>query len=189
LLDARTQAPTFYSLAPERTYHVTSLSKTLSPGLRIGMVALPQGQERLVRNHLRYTAPRNAGMTGEIARHWIETGLAEDILTRARNELAARREALLHIFRNLEVRCEPGAPYAWLKLPEPWTASAFVNAAAARNVRITPGSAFVLGRTPANRHVRICFGGPKSGHLARRGLEIIHEIASSEPEPDFTPVA
>ncbi|MFO1033614.1 MAG: PLP-dependent aminotransferase family protein [Hyphomicrobiales bacterium] len=189
LLDPRTQPPPFYGLAPERTYHVTGLSKTLAPGLRIGMVALPQGQERLVKNHLRYSAPRNAGLTGEVARHWIETGLANDILTRTINELAARREVFLQVFKACDFRCDPGAPFAWLKLPEPWNAAAFAGAAAARNVKITAGSAFALGPDRQASRVRICFGGPGNGPATRRGLEIIRELMNERPEEDFTPVA
>jgi DNA-binding transcriptional MocR family regulator len=189
LLDPRTQPPTFYALAPERTYHITSLSKTLSPGLRIGMIALPQGSERLVKNHLRYTAPRNAGLTGEVARHWIETGLADDILTRTCNELAARRDALMHIFKGLDFRCEPGAPYAWLKLPGAWTATAFAGAAAARNVKLTAGPAFALGKTSSNDRVRICFGSPLNAAAAHQAFDIVRSLINERPEEEFTPVA
>ena len=46
LLDPRTQPPTLYSLAPERTWHVTSISKTLSPGLRVGFAIGQPALER-----------------------------------------------------------------------------------------------------------------------------------------------
>ena len=90
LLDARVQPPTFYTIAPELTYHITSLSKTLAPGLRIGFVVTPQGQERSLRAHVRTMASRTVGITGEIARYWIETELADTILNRTRRELASR---------------------------------------------------------------------------------------------------
>ena len=37
LLDERVQPPPFYTLAPERTFYITSLSKALAPGLRVGL--------------------------------------------------------------------------------------------------------------------------------------------------------
>ncbi len=189
LLDERTQPPTFYALAPERTFHVTSLSKTLAPGLRIGMVVTPASQERVLKSHVRNMASRNVGITGEIARFWIETDLASTILTRVRNELAARRNLFLSVFKGTSFRCEPGAPYAWLELPKLWQASRFARALAGRRVRVTPGNAFHLGPAPASNHIRICFGGPDSGPQTRKGLELVRELMAEEPEEDFTPVA
>jgi DNA-binding transcriptional MocR family regulator len=189
LLDRRTQPGTFYSLAPERTYHVTSLSKTLAPGLRIGIVALPLGQERVVKNHLRHAAPRNSGLTGEVARYWIETGLASDILTRTCNELAARRDVFLSLFKGCEFRCAQGALFAWLKLPDPWTATAFAGAAFSRQVKVTGGTAFALGEDRQADRVRVCLGGPGRGYRVRQGLEIIRSLLNEPPEELFTPMA
>ena len=189
LLDDRTQPPTFFSLAPERTFHITSLSKTLAPGLRIGIVVTPAGQERGLRAHIRSMASRNVGLSGELARYWIETDLAGSILTRGRNELASRRAAFLESFKACVFRCEPGAPFAWLELPQHWTPGRFASALAARQVRVTPGTAFHLTQGSASRHIRVCFGGPQSGHQTRKGFDIIRELMKSGPEEDFTPVA
>lgn len=189
LLDERTQPPTFFALAPERTFHITSLSKSLAPGLRIGIVVAPSGQERGLRVHIRGMASRNVGLSGELARYWIETDVASAILTRARNELVSRRAAFLEIFKGTSFRCEPGAPFAWLELPSQWTSGRFVSALATRNVRVTPGTAFHLTPGVPSRHLRVCFGGPQAGHEARRGFEIIRELMNYEPEEDFTPVA
>lgn len=189
LLDERTQPPTFYALAPERTFHVTSLSKTLAPGLRIGIVVTPANQERALKSHVRSMASRNVGITGEIARYWIETDMASAILTRVRNELAARRNVFLQVFKGLPFRCDPGAPYAWVELPEHWQPGRFVRALSSRRVRVSPGSAFVLDGSQASRHVRVCFGGPDSGVQTRKGLERMRDLMAEEPEEDFTPVA
>ena len=189
LLDDRTQPPTFFSLAPERTFHITSLSKTLAPGLRIGIVVTPAGQERGLRAHIRSMASRNVGLSGELARYWIETDLAGSILTRGRNELASRRAAFLESFKACVFRCEPGAPFAWLELPQHWTPGRFASALAARQVRVTPGTAFHLTQGSVSRHIRVCFGGPHSGHQTRKGFDIIRELMKSGPEEDFTPVA
>jgi DNA-binding transcriptional MocR family regulator len=189
LLDARTQPPTFFSLAPERTYHVTSLSKTLAPGLRIGIVAVPQSQERLLKSYLRNTGARTVGLTGEISRYWIETDIASAILTRNRNELAARRAAFFEVFKGQRFRCEPGAPYAWVELPKSWTAGRFVAALAQRKVRVSPEQAFHLGPAKPGNHVRVCFGAPQDGWRARQAFDVIRGLLDEMPEDDFTPVA
>jgi DNA-binding transcriptional MocR family regulator len=189
LLDARVQPPTFYELAPERTFHITSLSKTLAPGLRIGFVVSPQGQERVLRSHMRNMAARTVGITGEIARYWIETGIASSILERTRAELAARRNLFVEVFKAHDFRCAPGAPYAWLKLPEHWLPARLAQALAVRNIRITPGNRFELDPQVRSQHVRICFGAPKVGWHMREAFETIAEMMGDSDFDDFTPVA
>ncbi len=88
LLDDRVQPPTFYSLAPERTYHITSLSKTLAPGLRIGFVATPPGRAQFLRLRQRAAGARVTGLTAEVARYWLETDIAEHLMRRVIAEMA-----------------------------------------------------------------------------------------------------
>jgi DNA-binding transcriptional MocR family regulator len=189
LLDSRVQPPTFYELAPERTFHITSLSKTLAPGLRIGFVVSPQGQERVLRSHIRNMAARTVGITGEIARYWIETDLASQILERSRAELTARRNTFLEVFRDRDFRCAPGAPYAWLKLPPHWQPSRFAQALSQRKIKVTPGNLFELMPNVQSQHIRICLGHPKMGWRLREAFETIVELMDDHDFDDYTPVA
>jgi DNA-binding transcriptional MocR family regulator len=188
LLDARVQPPTFYALAPERTYHLTSLSKSLAPGLRFGFVVSPQGQERSLKAHVRTMAARTVGLTGEIARYWIETGAADEILKRIHQELAARRDIFLSLFKGKSYRCEQGALYAWLQLPDYWSAPRFTAALATRRIKVSPGSLFHLTPKNSTHHIRICFGAPNSTAKIRHALEVIRNLIDQHDE-DFTPVA
>jgi DNA-binding transcriptional MocR family regulator len=189
LLDGRVQPPTFYELAPERTFHVTSLSKTLAPGLRIGFVVSPLGQERVLGAHMRNMAARSVGIAGEIARYWIESDLATQILDRTRAELAVRRDIFIEIFKGCNYSCAPGAPYAWLELPGHWTPQRFAQNLAQRNIKVTPGTLFELTPTNKTQHIRICFGQPKTSWRLRQAFETIRDHMNDHEFEDFTPVA
>jgi DNA-binding transcriptional MocR family regulator len=189
LLDARVQPPTFYELAPERTFHITSLSKTVAPGLRIGFVVSPAGEERVLRSHVRNMAARTVGITGEIARYWIETGLAWQFLDRGRKELATRRALFMDVFKEEEFRCSPGAPYAWLKLPAHWSPPRFAKSIAQLKIKVTPGNAFELVSGANSQHIRVCFGHAKLAWQTRKAFETIQTLMHDNDFDDFTPVA
>ena len=190
LLDPRVQPATFYALAPERVVHVTSLSKTMAPGLRLGILAVPQGQDRLMRNYLRTMSPRSVGLMGEMARYWISSGKADEILSRIHVELAQRRTMFMDVFKGYDLRCEPGSPFGWLKLPEGWTGRRLAATLRGRRIAITPGTAFDLaGKNNGAQHVRICFGSPQANWRPVATFEEIRAVIEAGEDELFMPVA
>ena len=87
------------------------------------------------------------------------------------------------------MRCEPGAPYAWLELPERWNVSRFTAALGAVNIKVTPGSAFLLVPNLTPRHIRICFGTSTENFKVRKAFESIRALMNEQDEDEFTPVA
>lgn len=189
LMNARLQPPTLYSLAPERTYHVTSLSKSLAPGLRIGFVAAPEGRGRLLRAQSRASGTRIAGLTAEVARYWIETDIADRIMSRVHQEQQARRALFVEIFAGIDYLCEPGAPHAWVNLPSHWSGSRFASSALSRGIRISPAASFMFGSRGPDKAVRLCFGQPQSADELRDALLQLRKLMQEQPADEFMPVA
>src|SRR5262249_25831525 len=120
--------PTLQSLAPERSWYISSLSKTVAPGLRIGFVAAPPKQVEHLLRTMFATGGRAVGITAHIARGWVETGVAQRILANIRIELKARRAAALTALEGLALQCTEGSPFCWMTLPEHWRPIEFVSA-------------------------------------------------------------
>ena len=189
LLDPRLQPPTLFTLAPERTYHVTSISKTLAPGLRVGFVATPAGKTDALMRHQTVASGRAVGLAAEVARCWIEGEAAHKILSAIIAENGARRAVALEIFKERTIRCKPGAPYQWLKLPEHWRPGDFTRAAQDRGVRVNSGTTFAIDRRADDQGVRACFGGSVSRDGLRRALVTLDALLDEQPGDELHSVA
>jgi len=189
LLDPRLQPLTLYAMAPERTYHITSISKTLSPGLRVGFVTTPPGKTDTLIRHQTVASGRAVGLAAEVARHWIEGDAAEKILSAIVAENAARRAMAIEIFQGRDFRCNPAAPFLWLKLGDQWQAGEFVRAAQDGGVKVSPGTAFAVDRRSDDHAVRICFGGRVDRTGLRAAMSKINALLDETPDDRFHHVA
>ena len=189
LLDPRLQPPTLFSLAPERPYHATSVSKTLAPGLRVGFMVGPEGREDALLRQQTVTGGRSVGLAAEVVRHWIESDTASRILNAIIAENGRRRSLALDGLRGRSVLCAPGSPFLWLKLPDQWQPGDFARAVLDRGVKTTPGTAFAIDRRSDDRAARVCLSGAASLDELRRALRIIDGLLDEDSAERLSPVA
>lgn len=166
--------------APKMGYLVTSLSKTLAPGLRIGFVKTPNRMRDYVAASVRASTWMASPITAEIAARWIESGGADAVLAERRAALARRRALAAEIFEGCTYTMPEGALHLWLTLPPHWRASQFVAAAAAQDVVLTAAHAFTIGDAPSPGAVRICLGGPRAEERLVEGLTRLRRILDEQ---------
>lgn len=171
--------PALASLAPERTFHIATLSKTLSPGLRTAFVSAPTAaMAEQVANALHATALMGSPLTTAVAIRWIRDGTAERILTGVRREARARRAVAAEILPAAHGDAE--GLHVWLDLPVDLDANGFRALAAARGLALVASDAFAT--TPdAPAGLRISLGGPAKASLLRQALG--HVAALLKPPP------
>ncbi|MBU3029352.1 PLP-dependent aminotransferase family protein [Paracoccus marinaquae] len=164
--------PPLSSFAPERSLYLTGLTKCLSPGLRLGFLAMPDAlAERVLNRHLS-VAWMATPMMAEIAADWIDGGLADELLIAQRAELAARNRLAQHSLGGRGLGFRHGL-HRWLPLPEGTDERALLRQALQRGVALAPGSGFAVSdRSPA---LRLCLGGSTLRDL-EQALSIVAEI-------------
>ncbi|HVJ51201.1 MAG TPA: PLP-dependent aminotransferase family protein [Aliidongia sp.] len=172
----------FAALAPERTWHITSLSKSAAPGLRLGYILTPPDRTDKLAMAIRSSIWMAPPLLAEIATRWIEGGQAER-LAAAKRRAATERQALVRaVFGN--ACANPASAYHfWLPLPESWRAAEFTAAALARGVAVTPGAAFAIGRVPPLNGVRICLSAPAENAEVERGLKLLAQLLAEDADP------
>jgi DNA-binding transcriptional MocR family regulator len=177
--------PPFAQLAPERTYFVTSLSKCLASGLRIGFLHAPAGVVSIVERLVTAGAAlawMAAPLMAELAARWIDDGTLERSIAEKRAESRARRELARKILPGIDPSADPASCHVWLALAAPWKGEDFAARAAQRGVSVTGPGAFVAGRAPVPVGVRLCLGTPSSRKELARGLELLREILSGRTD-------
>ena len=134
--------PAIATFAPERTYHVATLSKALTPGLRTAFVVVPDGTapDALARA-LRAITLMPAPLMTALATHWIRVGAAGDLLDGVRREAAAR-QALARTILPLSGRSHPNGLHIWQPLPAHWDRHRLIEAARREGLGVTPSDAF-----------------------------------------------
>ena len=168
------------ALAPERSYYLTSTSKTLAPGLRIAYVAAPPAMVPRLAASLRATTWAVAPLTAAVASAWIRDGTADALLAARRQEARERQAIAGERLAGADLQTQPEAYYLWLRLPEPWRGDAFAAEARARGVLVTPAEAFAVGREAAPHAVRLCLGAARTQEALGRGLDVVAGLLRAE---------
>ena len=175
------EAPLYRGLAPERTWHVGSLSKRVSPWLRFGFLIAPEGRERdavLAAQHQFFGLPRPLAAT---ALELMRSGAAHAIKERVRaanRAMVAKARAALDGFDFLS-RGE--VPLIWLSMPRGWRASSFEAAAKAEGILVKPADLFALPDGRAPNTVRIALNGAIGEGVLDRSLATLRALLDQPP--------
>ena len=182
---AEAPAPPIASLAPDRTYYITSLSKTVAPGLRVGYVAPPADAVERVTDMVRASSVTAGPISAEIASRWIREGTADHVLEGHRREAVARRACVLELLGDWEIDCPAGSLHAWLQLPEPWRSAHFAAEAKRRGVLVAPAEAFAIGRREVPYAVRLGLGPPRDRAELETGLRRLADMLREGPSDTY----
>lgn len=168
----------FAAFAPDITVHIGSLSKSVTPGLRLGAVFAPPPLAADIAAMLRIDCWSTSPLNALVAARLIEDGHADRIVSGQRAEFAVRQKIVAEALCGFDVATDADSTHAWLRLPEPWRVSAFVRACARHGVGLLSGEAFAVSRDLAPHAVRINVGAARSREELAAAVRTMAEILS-----------
>ena len=173
--------PPIATIAPDRTFYCTGMTKCLSPGLRIGILIAPSSKFELTVNRHTAMSWMATPLMAEIAADWIASGDADRLLDAQRAELQARNRLASRILGPRSKGNLYGL-HRWLPLPEGTQETAVVKALLDQGIAVAPGEKFALADTsPA---LRICLGGAERHQIEYALHEISALVPSNDTDPD-----
>ncbi len=144
------RAPSYRVLAPERSWYVTSISKTLTPALRIGLAVAPKGQAAGLRRASEHSFFGLATPMIDLCAKLLTHNKLDGLVTHVRRANNAYVEAAVNILGGYDLKWQKDVPFLWLHLPDGWRAGAFAQAAEGVGVRIRIAEEYACrdARTP-----------------------------------------
>jgi DNA-binding transcriptional MocR family regulator len=140
---------------PDRVFYVTSLSKCLAPGLRIGCIVAPQNWSSRLARAIRRSMWMVPALGAELSTRWIETHEMTSLLKKQRRELEERGALLRSIFPELPNNPPVDCGFAWIKLQSEVRSESVISAAQELGVMIAPTEAFALRKGTGSGFVRL----------------------------------
>jgi DNA-binding transcriptional MocR family regulator len=172
---------TMRAMAPERVWHIGSLSKTISAALRIGFIICPVGMGEAGRLTVQHSSFALALPISEIMLQLLSNGEAERLRRAALVEMECRVDLVVSRLGRFDLAWQPGLPITWLKLPSGWRASAFARMASEQGVFVRPADEFALVHGRAPNAVRIAIAGHMPIARLDRALRLLERLLDSPP--------
>ncbi len=152
--------------------YLGSMSKTLSPGLRIGWVIGPESVINRLFDIKMQTDYGTSSLSQRVAMEWFSTGLYEEHLQHVRHQLKKRRdvaiEAMESFFTDIAEWSVPqGGFYIWAKILPKISMKKLFSRALSEGILINPGYVY---QQKDDRYIRISYSYASLSAL-RAGIE------------------
>lgn len=177
-----TVAPSYRILAPDRTWHVASISKVLTPALRLGFAIAPRGRGADLRQVAEHGFFGIAQPLAEVAETILLAPETEEIVTAIRARMAAYVRVAVNALGRYDLTWHEDVPFLWLRLPLGWRATAFCRAAEAHDIQIRSADEFALRDGRAPHAVRIAVNAQIPLGQFERAMVQLQDLLDQPPE-------
>ncbi|GAB2717083.1 aminotransferase-like domain-containing protein [Comamonas sediminis] len=181
---AEAPPPPLARLAPEQVLYISTLSKCLTPGLRVAFVLVrdPVLRERF-QAALRSFALMVSPLSAALATQWILGGSAYGLMEGVRKEARLRHRMARDLLAGRYSGAGDGL-HVWLELPRYWSPSQLAQAAHSEGIAITPAEAFATDPTGTHtvHAIRISLGSIKDRSRLQAGLQRLSQLLARRPD-------
>ena len=176
--------PAICNSIPEQSFHITSLSKAISPALRCAYIKSPKNEARkigaCIRSSIWLASPFNFAVAAQL----INSGVAFEI-AQSQKELAIKRQNFVRKkFSHLQYSCQESSYHIWLTLPDNWQQEQFVMEANNLKLLVSSGRYFTQ-RINETNHIRLSLMAISDEKRFEEGIISLANLLKDEPRATF----
>lgn len=168
--------PPIVSFAPEHIVYLSSLSKTVSAGLRTAFIYVPNKLHEVLVTTLYSMNIALSPLLSTVAAGLIEEGIADEIIAERKNMIAERNIIVNEILAGFVVEGGLTSPLRYISLPEHFTGKSFEICAKEAGVQVYGAERFSVGNKPVDKTVRISVTTPKTIDDLKEGLSRLKNL-------------
>lgn len=175
LLSENPQFP-IASFAPENIIYISSLSKTVSAGLRTAFIHTPDKYKQELITALYSMNIAVSPLLATASASLIEDGTADEIIEERKRMIAERNRIINEVLHGYVAESEITSPLRYIKLPEHFTGKSFEICAMQAGVEVYGAERFAVGNKPAEKSVRISVTTPHTIEDLAKGVYRLKEL-------------
>ncbi|EHP39671.1 GntR family transcriptional regulator [Cupriavidus basilensis OR16] len=170
--------PPLASLAPETTVYVSSLSKSVATGLRVGFVCAPREWVPRLERTIRATTWNTPATMTAIACGWIEDGTVARLEADKRRDATLRQGLAVEALGGLKRISHPASYFVWLPLPQEVRADAIAAALMREHISVSTAHPFATSAHVPHA-IRLALGSVSLSTL-KRSLETVARVVADQ---------
>lgn len=162
--------------APEQTVYIASLSKTISPGLRLSYIVTPKQYMENLADALYNLNLTISPFLLELASRVMASEKAVQLVDNHRRLAIQRNQIVNEILGDYTVLGSDESIFRWLLLPEKWTGESFERTAYKAGVQVYGSERFAVGKAKPAAAVRLAVAAPKTQKDLKHALNIVKTL-------------
>lgn len=172
----------YRALLPGQSWYVSSISKTITPALRIGFAVAPQERRADLRRVAEHGFFGLARPLADLTEDILSRDETPKIMARVREELGRYIRAAVNVLGTHDLVWRADMPFLWLHLPSGWRAGAFCQAAEAQGVQVRAADEFALRDGFAPHAIRIGINAQVTLASFEAAMERLRRLLENPPE-------
>ncbi len=173
------------SYAPNKVIYIASVSKAISPGLRLSFIVTPTSLRKKIIETLYNINISVSPVMVELTARLIQDGVAQTILEKHRLYAKQQNALVNQYLYGYTVLGDEACIFRWLILPNKFTGVQFELLASKAGVQVYAAERFAVGNAKPVNAVRLAVTAPENSAQLEQALSILKDLLESDGDYAF----